>query len=475
MKHRLRPLLGFILVFGTTLQAQDGPANGITEKQTIQSSVLAEPRDLLIYTPANAKQKLPLIIVFDGDGLFSATLATLRFMNYFSEIPQMPEAVVVGIQNTDRNRDMPIPQQYGGEKGEDNFMRFVRDELVPWAGKKYLLNSHIILVGHSQGAFFASYLLSKAPADFPWVLSLDAPVNVSPKGETVKKMISAIAAGPGNKMRYVSVEAAYGWGNEWTKYFPASTPAMRKKLTDESHESMAFPGLYEGFKLLYKDFAPARKDMNLPELKDHYRLVSQKYGYDYAIPLNVLTASASRKIPENRKEEIMALLDYAEQKYGSNTMVAALKARAANLTNETHSVVDSFLALPRPDAEQVKKYLGNWKGQMTTKEGEKFAFAMDITLENGEPKLLAGFDPGNPGKKTAADVFHITEAGELVFGIRNRGGGIIINNLNMNDKGELAGEGWWKGFTIPADVPADVKKQLNFLINTPTKFRLSKL
>ena len=476
MKHLLKPALGLLLFFSSELMAQDDTVTATTsEKQSMRSLILAEERELLVYTPVNTSQKLPLVIVFDGGGLFRAAVAATRFMNYFSEIPQMPEAIVLGIQNTDRNRDMPIPQQYGGEKGEDNFMKFVKDELIPWANKKYALNGHVILVGHSQGAYFASWLLAKVSKNFPWVLALDAPVNVSQKGVAVKEMISAIAAVPENKIRYVSVEAAYGWGNEWTKYFSANGQAMSKKLTDESHESMAFPGLYEGFKLLYKDFAPARKDMNLRELEGHYKLLSKKYGYDYAIPLNVLTASASRKIPENRKDEVMELLNYAELKYGATATINALKAEAAAITSQANPVVDSFLALPKPGAEQLKKYLGNWKGQMITKEGEKFGFAMDISVMNGEPKLLASFDPGNPGKKIEADVFHVTKDGELVFGIRNRGGGIIINILKMDNTGVLTGEGWWKGFTIPADAPADVKKQLNFLINTPTKFRLSKL
>ncbi|HVQ39440.1 MAG TPA: hypothetical protein VMS31_18015 [Pyrinomonadaceae bacterium] len=34
-------------------------------------------------------------------------------MTGYSAIPQMPEALVVAVTNTDRNRDMPVPQSYG--------------------------------------------------------------------------------------------------------------------------------------------------------------------------------------------------------------------------------------------------------------------------------------------------------------------------------------------------------------------------
>jgi enterochelin esterase-like enzyme len=125
-----------LLLFITTrsLSQEKNAAIIIGERKTIRSSVLKESRDLLIYAPGRATTKLPLIIVFDGAGLFNATFSAVQFMNYYSEIPQMPEAIIIGIENTDRNRDMPIPQQYGGEKGEDDFLKFVRDEIIPWAG-----------------------------------------------------------------------------------------------------------------------------------------------------------------------------------------------------------------------------------------------------------------------------------------------------------------------------------------------------
>ena len=464
-----------LLLFKLPVSAQvKNAAITLGEKQTIYSSVLGESRALLVYTPAKMNAKLPLILVFDGSGLFSTTVAAIRYMNYYSEIPQMPEAIVIGIENTDRNRDMPIPQQYGGEKGEANFQKFIKDELLPWANKKYSLNGHNIVVGHSQGGLFASYLLASSPKQFPWVVALDAPMNIDAKTISIKASIGKSVNNAPAKTRYASIETAYGWEGEWVNYFPDNKSALQEMLPDETHESMAFKGVYDGLKFLYKDFGPSKKDMNLAELKDHYRSISEKYGYDYEIPFSILIASASRKIPENKKNEIIELLDYAETGYGLDENIRTLRAKTAGLTNSSHFVIDSFLSLPAPTQEQVKKYVGKWTGQFISKEGEIFPTSIDISINEGKPKLLTSFNPRSAENIQEPEIFHITKDGRLIFGIKNRGGGIIVNTLLQDKNDHLIGQGMWLGFTIPEDVPADQKKQLNFLLNTPTKFDLTR-
>ena len=466
-------LFTLLLIFTIQVKAQNNNlviVPGV--KQTIRSSVLKESRKLSIYTPGKVKTKLPLILVFDGDALFSATVSAIRFMNYNSEIPQMPEALVIGIENTERNRDMPIPQQYGEEKGEDNFMKFVKEELIPWANNNFSLNGHTIAIGHSQGGYFVSYLLSKSPEKFPWILSLDAPMNIGSKSVSMKEEIAK--AVKDTKIRYASIEAVYGWRDEWSKYFLISDNVLAKRIFDESHESMVFVGVYEGLKFLYKDFSPPRKDMNLSALSKYYDLIHSKYDYIYEIPLSVLLASASRKIPENRKHEALELLDYAESRYGQNDKVKELRSRAAVLGNETISIVDSFLSLPAPSPANAQKYIGKWSGQFFTKEDQSFACDIEIKRENDNVKLVTAFDPHNRDITEEAEVFHISKDDKLIFGKRNRGGGIIINTLSLDKSGNLMGEGRWIGFTIPADAPEDQKRQLSFLLTKPTKYFLEK-
>lgn len=272
--------------------------------EVLQSKVIKEERPLMIYAPEKRPQNLPLILVFDAESLFETTVAAVKFMNYSSEIPQMPEAIVVGIPNTNRDRDMPLPQQYGVGNGEEKFKNFIKNELIPWLNKKYALNGQIILVGHSQGGLFASYLLSEEPVTFSWVIALDAPMDIDTKTNKLKELILLAIKEEKTKIRYTSIESIFGWDDEHWKSMPQNGQTMKLQLMGESHESMPFKGIYEGLNFLFKDFSPKRKDLSLLALKDYYKAVSEKYGYAYEIPLKVLIASASRKIIEGRKTEI---------------------------------------------------------------------------------------------------------------------------------------------------------------------------
>jgi hypothetical protein len=284
MKKWICKLITLILLLSDIQTSAQKKDNTITigESLELNSSIVGETRKILLYAPDNKMQKIPLIIVFDGESLFTPVVSAVRFMNYSSEIPQMPEAVVVGITNTDRMRDMPIPQQFG-EKGEENFRRFLIEELVPFVKNKYPLNGHIIVIGHSQGGLFVSYLLSKSPEYFPWALALDAPMNVDVKTRSITDQLSKVLKEK-SKARYVSAEALYGWDNRWTALGAPAEQAIKLTFPDESHESMPFKGIYDGLKFLYRDFSPARNDLALPELRSLYESLSQKYGYNYEVP-----------------------------------------------------------------------------------------------------------------------------------------------------------------------------------------------
>jgi enterochelin esterase-like enzyme len=464
-----------VLLFASTCSlAQKKPMTiQIGETRTIHSSILSEERQLMIYNPETVSQKLPLIIVFDAESLFETSVAAVKFMNYSSEIPQMPEAVVVGVRNTNRDRDMPIPQQYGVGQTEKNFMNFIKEELIPWLNKQYKLNGHTIVIGHSQGGLFVSYLVAESPGLFPWAIALDAPVNVDAKTNKLKEILSSTINKQADKLRYASIESVYGWGNQWVETFAQNKETMQIKLLGESHESMPYMGIYKGLSFLFKDFAPQRKDHSLAELKEHYRFISKNYAHPYEIPLRVLTASASRKLTEGRKNEILELVEYAELKYTPNYRTTKLKEDALKIAERPNSIIDSILSLPKPSIEQIAKYRGRWVGQKVVPRGQNMLTDLEIVVEGGEAKLFTVV-PWDPSKKEKGEIFHVTKAGKLVFGRRNGGGGLFVSTCEIDGKGHISGEERLVGFAIPEDESADFKEMMNFVLKNPNTFSLIK-
>jgi predicted alpha/beta superfamily hydrolase len=73
---------------------------------------------------------------------------------------QKTSPIVVAIENTDRNRDMDP------ERGAEDFIRFLKIELIPYVEKEYRSSGFRILAGQSFSSLFSVYSFVKEPGLF---------------------------------------------------------------------------------------------------------------------------------------------------------------------------------------------------------------------------------------------------------------------------------------------------------------------
>lgn len=412
----------------------------------MNSNVLKEKRQLLIYTPPKSQlpQKYPLIVVFDGESLFETMVSTVKYMNYNSEIPQMPEAIVVGVMNTKRMRDMPIPHGYGQKLGEEAFRRFVTFELVPELKKQFPATDLTILVGHSQGALFATYLSLSSPLLFPWVVALDGPFDIHKNTAELEKAYLKLLKEDRGNMRYFSGEALYGWQKQWTGPDPSK---QQMKWKDETHESMPLKGIYEGLKALFYDFTPPVKDLNFAALTKFYDAKQRAYKSIVPIPYKILEASIERKMGENRKQEILELISYGIKQYGQTPHLQALKTRADALVEAKNDPLAHYLSLPTPSEQQIKSFVGKWEGVVNVPNGRPEPTVWEIEKREGKYVLKCEVVPIN--FKTESVFVTISDQGELLWGRKNNGGGVFVSKGSLNPNGELTGVMDLVGFTPP--------------------------
>ena len=92
---------------------------------------------------------------------FSKVTGTVESLA-FGNIPKM---IIVGIKNTDRERDM-FPMRTENDPtsgGADNFLKFISKELIAFVDKNYRTENFRILAGASNSAFFTVYVLLENP------------------------------------------------------------------------------------------------------------------------------------------------------------------------------------------------------------------------------------------------------------------------------------------------------------------------
>ena len=140
---------------------------------------------------AESDEKYPVLYVLDADMLFGwvtalvREAASLRAVGYPTAGFVPPNLIVVGIGYpmtvrrqpklafSLRTRDQtptknPWDKEWGGiSGGAKNFLRFIRDELMPCINSNYRTDpTDSTIVGHSLGGLFALYVLFHEPDTF---------------------------------------------------------------------------------------------------------------------------------------------------------------------------------------------------------------------------------------------------------------------------------------------------------------------
>lgn len=181
MKFLFYPILfftGWLSSLDTFAQANESRPIIIGESVSFYSRILGEKRLLNIYLPEGYQQndsmKFPVVYLLDGgiDEDFIHITGLFQFAA-FSWIHWFPPAIIVGIVNTDRMRDMTGPTSdtamkrlYPSSGGSENFIRFIAGELKPYIQSHYKVSDKTSLIGESLGGLVATEILLKNPLLF---------------------------------------------------------------------------------------------------------------------------------------------------------------------------------------------------------------------------------------------------------------------------------------------------------------------
>lgn len=153
------------------------------ETFTIDSKVLGETRRIDVYLPPGCEEskeaRVPVLYMPDGgmaeDFLHVAGLVQVSVGN-----GTMRPFILVGIENTERRRDMTGPTENPEDKkiaphvgGSGVFRKFLRDELIPEVKRRYRTTEESAIVGESLAGLFVVETFLLAPDLFDTYLAFD--------------------------------------------------------------------------------------------------------------------------------------------------------------------------------------------------------------------------------------------------------------------------------------------------------------
>jgi len=250
-----------------------------TEQFSIVSKYVAgENYQIQVSLPVNYLSydyAFPVLYVLDGDKSFGMTKEIADWLMWFAEIRDI---IIVGIsygQGTDswwekRERDYTHSNDSLNAKGSlkktggaDNFLRFVRNELIPVINKKYkALPDRNALMGISYGGMLASYVLFSQPDLFKSYIII-GPTLVWNHGSILNMEKRYFNDNKSlNKMVYIAYgsEDSKGWVINPTEDFLKNIQMhnyeglklTHQVLEGETHISAYATALTHGLKILFR-------------------------------------------------------------------------------------------------------------------------------------------------------------------------------------------------------------------------------
>ena len=429
MKRIILHIIVFSIAWGQALNAQ----NSTEEKPIIightlqlNSSSVDELRTISIYVPdthsASSNTRYPVVYVLDGEAYFLHAVSTVRSL---SGLGLMPEVIVVGIHNTNRERDMtPETISIPGvpAPGADRFLDFIQHELTPFIEGRYRTQPLRIVIGHSHGGLLSMYALAARPDLFRWHLVLDAPTFLE-EGEPERFVEAFLAAYPDHVGRLASAWTRFEWSEQsWETISGSNYPdfiATRFDLVDESHQSMYFEGIYEGLRDLFYDFAyDNSKVLDVEALQARYETLSKQYGYHVPIPRQALQDFAEEHLFAGYPDRARPMIDKYLELYGESPRTQRLESWISDLTANPLPETSEVLLDSTPPAEaEITPFLGTWHGEMRSDAMITVKLGIDEGVVIGE--TVQTFFGG--GKAVFEhDMMRITDESTLDWGYMNR-------------------------------------------------------
>jgi len=240
----------------------------IGETFTIDSKVLGETRRINVYMPPGYTETptmgLPVLYMPDGgiaeDFLHVAGLVQVSVGN-----ETMRPFLLVGIENTERRRDMTGPTENEKDKkiaprvgGSEKFRKFIRNELMPQVKSRYRTTNETAVVGESLAGLFVVETFLLEPDLFDTYIAFDpslwwnnqklidgAADRLKARLE-LKKTVYFASSGED------TAEITQRFADVLSKNVASSIHWHYEKMPDETHSTIYHPAALRAFRALFK-------------------------------------------------------------------------------------------------------------------------------------------------------------------------------------------------------------------------------
>lgn len=337
-----------LALVAAAVPAMAGEPITIGETLKLQSKVLGEERTILVSTPATyarSQERYPVLYMTDGNAHLAHTRGTVDFL---ARNGLMPDVIIVGINNTDRTRDLtPTPGFYTEQDGHrrdiptaggaPRFLDFLATELFPYIESTYRTAPYRIFAGHSLGGLLALHTLAARPELFNALIAAspslqwdnDYPLRtveafLKDRKELQRTLFVTMANeedGRPAPTRFERLRAILGASRSAGFVWDA------RHMPEETHGSVVLRSHYWGLRKIFEgwqlpvDPATRRFTGTLVDVTQHYARLGTRLGYVIQPPEQTVNQVGYVLLGQDRNEDAIAVFRFNTGQYPASANV----------------------------------------------------------------------------------------------------------------------------------------------------------
>ena len=361
------------------------------ERVEFRSRTLDEDRKILVRLPEDygrSKRKYPVLYLLDGEFFFlqaSSAVQYLSELGYIRNQP-LPEMIVVGIVNVDRNRDDTptyAPKQNLGlefpTSGKaERFLEYLMLEVVPYIETNYRTEPYRILAGWSLGGLLSVYTYLEHPGYFSAYLGMspslwwDGDLYVKRTKSLIEKKEmpdKRIAVTVGSlEGGDIGRSVRDGFISLMKKEFGTEGFFRSAEIPNVGHNYVTYQALYAGLQLLYSDWQMPNDLLSggIKAIQSFYDDLSRKYGYAVGVPESAYSSLANYVYNQVSTDAAVGVAQLYVKACPESSYAHYLLGRFHHLNGalaEAKKDYETAIRLenaePRPDSERLVTYTVN--------------------------------------------------------------------------------------------------------------------
>ncbi len=351
------------------------------QKVKLYSRVLDEERTILIRLPkdyALSEKNYPVLFVLDAEFFFQQAVSTVEFLSEleYINVQPIPQMIIVGIVNVDRNRDYTptyAPEQPGGLRyptsgKAERFLEFLNTELFPFIDSNYRTGSFRVLSGWSFGGlltvytyfehnhFFSAYLAISPSLWWDGDLYVKKTDTFLSQGQlSTKPLVVTIGALEGGDMGR-SVKA--GFSPKMMKSPGKETAFTFIEVPEEGHNYVPYKAYYQGLLALFADWVMPNEIMEdgFDGIRSFYKKQSMKYGFKIDIPESAYFRLASKYFNEGKKRKAVGIAKEYVNKFPESSYAHYYLGMRAQAVGDFGLAKKSFLKAIEIEESSLEPY-----------------------------------------------------------------------------------------------------------------------